>query len=259
MASQATEKVLFERDGKVGIVRLNRPRIMNCLDPDTLGQLRGHFEFARSEKRIRVLLVCGNGRAFSAGADLKYAKDKDAEALRAFNQVGLVDAFHYIQKFPKPTIAVVDGYALGGGLELALSCDFRFASKEHAIFGFPEIDLGILPTWGGMYLPLEIIGTARTLEIVLTGARIDADTAYKMGLVHKVFPHEDLFKEALSFAKILARKGSFLLQLGKHIIKNSIMADDEERLRLSTLASDLIRAGEQGEARLNALLDEEKS
>lgn len=259
MAAEATEKVIFERDGKIGIIRLNRPRIMNCLDPETLGLLRKRFELARSEKKVRVVLVCGNGRAFSTGADLKYGRDKDAETLRAFNRIGLLDAFHYIQKFPKPTIAVIDGYALGGGLELALSCDFRFASKEHAIFGFPEIDLGILPTWGGMYLPQKIIGIPRTLELVLTGDRIDADTAYRIGLVHKVLPHENLFEEALSFAKQIARKGLFLLQLGKYTIKKSIMADDEERLRLSTLASDLIRAGAQGEARLNALLDEENS
>ena len=109
MAAQQEEKVLFERDGKVGIIRLNRPRVLNCLNPETLNQLRAHLQTARSEKKVRILLICGNGRAFSAGADLKYGKDKSAAELGEFNRIGLIETFSYLYQFPKPTIAVVDG------------------------------------------------------------------------------------------------------------------------------------------------------
>jgi len=248
-------KVEFERDGKIGIIRLNRPEVMNCFDPETLSQFKAHLDTARAEKRVRIVLICGNGRAFSAGMDLKYAKDKDAETIRGVNYQGLVETFSYLQDFPKPTIAVVDGYALGGGFELALSCDFRFASKEQAIFGFPEINLGILPTWGGLFLPSDLIGISRTMELVLTGERIDAETAHSMGLVNKVIPHDQLFNQALQYAKNLARKGLFLLQLAKYILTKSKHAAHQDRLELTTLAAELITMGTGREARLKSILN----
>lgn len=258
MATEKPDKVLFEGMGKVGIIRLNRPRVMNCLDPETLSQFKKHLENARSEKKIRVVMICGNGKAFSAGMDLKYAKDKPVETLKGVNYQGLVETFSYLQHFPKPTIAVIDGYALGGGLELALSCDFRFASKEHASLGFPEINLGILPTWGGLFLPIGVVGVSRTMEYVMTGKRLDAEAAHAVGLVNFVVPHDQLFEEALAFAKGLARKGSFLLQLAKYVIQKGVQATHEERIKFTTLAVDLEHAGAEGEARLSKILNEEK-
>ncbi|MHA1266020.1 MAG: enoyl-CoA hydratase/isomerase family protein [Candidatus Helarchaeota archaeon] len=250
-------RVLFERKGKVGVVTLNRPEVLNCLNLETLQDLREILEHIRDDRRIRVVLISGKGRAFSTGMDLKSTKGKTVEQLRKINHYGLVETFSYLQNFAKPTIAMINGYALGGGLELALSCDFRFASKEHAKLGFPEIKLGILPTWGGMYLPIRLINSSRTLELVLTGNQIDADMAYQIGLVNRVVPHEELFSAALAFAKDLARKGSFLLQLGKYVIRNSIIASNEDRIRLTTLAMELITAGSDGEDRLNKLLKEQ--
>ncbi len=251
--AEENRKVLFERSGKVGIIRLNRPEVLNCLDPDTLGQLRAHLEQALAEKKIRVVLICGNGRAFCTGNDLKYSKDKDVETLKKLNYRGLVETFSYLQEFRKPTIAVIDGYALGGGFELALSCDFRFASKEEAIFGFPEINLGILPTWGGMYLPADIVGYSRALELVLTGGRFDAQIAAELGLVTRVVPHEQLFEEAMGFAKELARKGSFLLELAKYVIHSSVSANRADRIKLTTVAAELMIAPDR-ERKLKELL-----
>jgi len=252
------DKVLFEKVGKVGIIRLHRPEVLNCLDPETLRQFKGYLERIRGEKQIQVIMICGNGRAFCTGMDLKYAKGKSPQEISEINHCGLVETFAYLQRFPKPTIAVIQGYALGGGFELALSCDFRVASKEQAIFGFPEIDLGILPTWGGLFLPIWIVGYSQTMELVLSGKKIDAPTAYTMGLVTKLVAHDQLFEEALAFAKELARKGAFQLQLAKYIIQHSITPDQKERLRLSTLAMELITAGPEGENRLNSLLAAEE-
>ncbi|MHA1651490.1 MAG: enoyl-CoA hydratase/isomerase family protein [Candidatus Helarchaeota archaeon] len=256
MTISQISKVLFERDGKVGIIKLNRPEVLNCLDPETLKQLRIHLEAVQAEKRIHTLLICGEGRAFSTGMDLKYAKGKDPKTLQNVNRQGLVETLSYLQNFPKPTIAVIDGFALGGGFELALSCDFRFASKENAVFGFPEIDLGILPTWGGLFLPIDLLGISRAMELVLTGKRINADTAYTMGLVTRVVPHEQLFAEALAFAKNLARKTLFLLQLAKYTMRRSMQANHMERLKLTTLAAELTLSGSEGEKRFQSLLNE---
>jgi len=255
MVEQKSEKVLLEKEGKVGIIKLNRPEVMNCLDLETLMQLRSHLNDLR-ESRIRVIVITGEGRSFCSGMDLKYAKGKTPEEIREINQQGLVQTFSYLYHFPKPTIAMVGGYALGGGCELALCCDFRFASKEQAIFGFPEIDLGILPTWGGLFLPIDCIGLARAMELVMTAKKINAETAYSLGLIHEVVPQEELVEQVMGFAKDLARKSNFLLQLAKYIMKLSADLDHARRLELSTLAMELISAGSEGENRLQDLLRE---
>jgi enoyl-CoA hydratase/carnithine racemase len=257
MAEQKSDKVLVEQDGKVGIIKLNRPEVMNCLDMETLLQFRAYLEKLR-ENPVRVIVVSGSGKAFCAGMDLKYAKGKSPAEIREINKQGLIKTFSYLYHFPKPIIAMIGGYALGGGTELALCCDFRFASKEHAIFGFPEIDLGILPTWGGLFLPIDAIGFSQAMELVMTAKKISADEAHKLGLIHEVVPHENLVDRVMGFARDLARKSNFLLQLAKYIMKQSAQADHGKRLELSTLAMELITAGPEGEKRLKDILNEKR-
>ena len=255
IAEQKSEKVLLETDGKVGIIKLNRPEVMNCLDLETLIQLKSYLEQLR-ESRVRVVVITGEGKAFCSGMDLKYAKGKNPEEIREINNQGLIQTFSYLYNFPKPTVAMIGGYVLGGGFELALCCDFRFASKEQAIFGFPEIDLGILPTWGGLFLPIDCIGLARAMEFVMTAKKFNADTAYTLGLIQEVVSHEKLVERVMEFAKDLARKSNFLLQLAKYIMKQSADLEHAKRLELSTLAMELISAGPEGEKRLKDLLKE---
>ncbi|MDD1777541.1 MAG: enoyl-CoA hydratase/isomerase family protein [Candidatus Helarchaeota archaeon] len=257
MIAQKSEKVLLEQDGKVGIIKLNRAEVMNCLDMETLLQFRTYLEQLR-ESNVRVIVISGTGKAFCAGMDLKYAKGKSPAEIREINNQGLIKTFSSLYQFPKPTIAMIGGYALGGGTELALSCDFRFASKEHAIFGFPEIDLGILPTWGGLFLPTDTIGLSQAMDLVMTAKKITADEAYKRGLIHEVVPHEKLVDRVMEFARDLARKSNFLLQLAKYVMKQSARADQTKRLELSTLAMELITAGPDGEKRLKDILQEKK-
>jgi enoyl-CoA hydratase/carnithine racemase len=235
---------------------LNRPEVMNCLDMETLVQFRRYLEQLK-ESRVRVIVISGAGKAFCAGMDLKYAKGKSPEEIRKINNQGLIETFSYLYHFPKPIIAMIGGYALGGGCELALCCDFRFASQEHAIFGFPEIDLGILPTWGGLFLPIDCIGLAPAIELVMTAKKVNAEEAYKLGLIHEVVPHEKLVDRVMTFAKDLSRKSDFLLQLAKYVMKQSARADHAKRLELSTLAMELITAGPDGEKRLEELLKKE--
>jgi len=256
IAEQKSEKVLLEQDGKVGIIKLNRPGVMNCLDMETLVQFRAYLEQLK-ESRVRVVVISGEGKAFCAGMDLKYAKGKSPEEIREINNQGLIQTFSYLYHFPKPTIAMIGGYALGGGCELALCCDFRFASKEQAIFGFPEIDLGILPTWGGLFLPIDCIGMARAMELVMTAKKINADSAYTLGLIHEAIPHDELVERVMDFAKNLARKSNFLLELAKYVMKQSATADHTKRLELSTFAMELITAGPEGEKRLIDILKED--
>ena len=255
MIAQKSEKVLLEQDEKVGIIKLNRAEVMNCLDMETLFQFRTYLEQLK-ESNVRVIVISGAGKAFCAGMDLKYAKGKSPTEIREINNQGLIKTFSYLYHFPKPVIAMIGGYALGGGTELALCCDFRFASKEYAIFGFPEIDLGILPTWGGLFLPIDTIGFSQAMELVMTAKKISADEAYKLGLIHEVVPHEKLVDRVMGFARDLARKSNFLLQLAKYIMKQSARADHAKRLELSTLAMELITAGPEGEKRLKEILKE---
>ena len=256
MAEQKSEKILLEQDGKVGIITLNRAEVMNCLDMETLLQFRTYLEQLR-ESNVRVVVISGTGKAFCAGMDLKYAKGKSPGEIREINNQGLIKTFSYLYHFPKPVIAMIGGYALGGGCELALCCDFRFAS-ERAIFGFPEIDLGILPTWGGLFLPIDSIGFSQAMELVVTARKISADEAHKLGLIQEVVPHEKLVDRVMGFARDLARKSNFLLQLAKYIMKQSARADHGKRLELSTLAMECITAGPDGEKRLKELLNEKR-
>ncbi len=197
--------LIVERRETVAIVTVNRPKVLNALNRQTLDELYAIVIELTEDSAVRSVILTGSGnRAFVAGADVgEIAKQSPTEGQELASRGQHV--FDLIENMGKPVIAAVNGYALGGGCELAMACTIRLASVT-AQFGQPEIDLGLIPGYGGTQRLPRLVGKGRALELLLTGARIDAEEAFKIGLVNRVVPSEGLMSEAYDLALKLARK-----------------------------------------------------
>lgn len=200
------KNLLFERKNHVGILTINRPDKLNALNNQTLDELQDCLLNVQNDENIFVLIITGAGeKAFVAGADISELAELDLETAKIFSEKGQ-SIFNLIEKLGKPVIAAVNGFALGGGCELALACHIRFAS-EKAKFGQPEVNLGIIPGYGGTQRLTRLINPGRSAELILTGDLIDADDALKMGLVSKIFIHDELLNKTILLAEKIASKG----------------------------------------------------
>jgi enoyl-CoA hydratase len=194
-----------ERDDAVAVVTLTRPNSLNALNRQLLGELSAAIAGLGAADDVRALVLTGSGeRAFAAGADIAEIASLDAESARRFAEAGQA-LFRAIETLGKPSIAAVQGFALGGGCELAMACTMRVAS-DTAQFGQPEIDLGTLPGFGGTQRLVRLVGRGRALGLLLTGERISAVEAERIGLVNRVVPAADLRREAVALARTLASK-----------------------------------------------------
>jgi enoyl-CoA hydratase len=199
------ENLLLERDGPIAIVTVNRPRVMNALNVATLKELRAVFEELGASPDVRVVILTGAGeKSFVAGADIEEIRDLDMISGKEFAARGLA-LYSFIEKMHVPVIAAVNGYALGGGCELAMACHLRLAA-ETAKFGQPEINLGIIPGYGGTQRLPRLVGRARALDLLLTGRMISAPEALAWGLVNQVVPLVELLPAARKLASELASK-----------------------------------------------------
>ncbi|MFC6835252.1 enoyl-CoA hydratase/isomerase family protein [Halomarina ordinaria] len=208
--------VLADRDGAVVTLTVNRPDRLNALDTDVLDALLDALATAREED-TRVLVLTGAGEdAFVAGADIEYMSQLSVAEAQAYAEVGhrVTDA---IEGFPAPVIAAVNGYAFGGGCELALAADFRVASVD-AVLGQTEVDLGIVPGWGGTQRLSRIVGDSMARKLVFFGERVDAQDAQQMGLVDEVVAPEEFDEYVAGMAADLAEKPAFALQAAKEAL-----------------------------------------
>jgi enoyl-CoA hydratase len=202
------------RDGGVAIVTVNRPEAMNALDVEHAEALRDHLEDLAADPEARVVLLTGSGdKAFVAGADIKYMQSLGVLEARRWGELGQ-DCANLLETIPKPTIAAINGYAFGGGCELALACDIRLASAM-AKLGQPEVNLGIIPGWGGSQRLPRIVGLGFAKEIVFTGRAVSAKEAHEWGLVNQIYEPGELMGEALKLAHELARKSPLALAYAK--------------------------------------------
>jgi enoyl-CoA hydratase len=195
--------VLQTVDPGIRIVKISRPSVLNALNSDVLLELKKVLTKEAEDTAVRVVILTGEGtKAFIAGADIAEMKDKSTSDGVHFAQMG-----HQVTKLlelmPKPTIAAVNGYALGGGTELALACDFILAS-ENAVFGQPEVGLGIIPGFGGTVRLAKFVGLPKAKELIFTGRKLKAEEALKLGLVNEVFPLDKLMDGALAIAKSMS-------------------------------------------------------
>jgi enoyl-CoA hydratase len=208
-----SEEVLFEQDQAIGVITLNRPEALNALTPDMLDRLSALLRDVEARAEIRVLILTAAGeKAFCVGADLKgRAQEYEGDGVGPDPLGARVRAaFGRLESLPIPVVAAINGYALGGGLELALACDLRVAA-EGAKFGLPEAKVGSMPGAGGTQRLSRVIGPARAKELMFTGEFIDAAEAYRIGLVNRVFPKEGLTDGARALARTIASRAPLSL------------------------------------------------
>ncbi|MCJ7554635.1 MAG: enoyl-CoA hydratase-related protein, partial [Ignavibacteriaceae bacterium] len=200
------KNLLLEIKENIAVVTVNRPDKLNALNKDTVLELRSVFKELRSNENIFVIILTGSGeKAFVAGADIKELNQLDVLSAKKFSERGQ-EVFNYIENMNKPVIAAVNGFALGGGCELALACHIRLAS-ENAKFGQPEVNLGIIPGYGGTQRLARLINSGRAMEYILTGDMIDANEAFRLGLVNHVYPQSELLNKAMEMAQKIVSKG----------------------------------------------------
>ena len=200
---------------------LNRPDALNAFSPELLEDLWAAFEQVEKDDEIRAIIITAEGeKAFSAGADLKFASTSSYEEVEKLIRRGQ-EVFRRIEECPKPVIAAINGFALGGGLELALSCDVRIAA-DHVKLGAPEVSLGLIPGWGGTERLPRIVGLGRAKELALMGQQITAQEALEMGLVNKVVPKDELQSTAIFMATKMANNAPLAVQAAKRLVNKAL-------------------------------------
>jgi len=209
--------LLFEAGEGIATVTFNRPKALNAMNPETTRELKDAIVKCIEDENIRVVVLTGSGdRAFVAGADIPAMQAMEPSEAMFIMERGH-ELLRLIETMAKPAIAAINGFALGGGLEISLACDIRFAS-ENATFGAPEILLGIIPGWGGTQRLPRVIGMGLAKEMVLGGGQIDAKRAYEIGLVNRVYPADQLMAETKKFAARLAGLPAFAMKMAKYSI-----------------------------------------
>ena len=223
--------VLYSRDGNVGIITLNRPERLNAINGGLLRDLIEQLKTAREDKEAVSVILTGAGRAFCAGEDLKESSAGKSFETWIEETDGLQEVQRMIISLGKPLIAAVQGYALGGGCEFAMSCDIRIATED-AKFGFPETEVGLTVTTAGTKLLTQIVGLGKAKELVFTGEFVDAHEALRIGLANKVVPAERLIDEALGMANKIGEKSPLALKLSRIAIEQGLHSSFEQILEI---------------------------
>jgi len=241
-------------DKKVALIRLNRPKELNALNLQMMGELRDSLKILDEDDSVRVIIITGNDRAFAAGADIKQMADKSAVDMLKINQF---NTWEHIRKTKKPLIAAVSGFALGGGCELSMTCDMIIAS-ETAKFGQPEIKIGVMPGAGGTQRLTKAIGKAKAMELILTGNYLSAEEALSYGLVNKVVPVEMLMDTAKQLALQIAEMSPVAAMLAKEAINRSYETHLEEGLTLERKNFYLAFSSEDQKEGMQAFIEKRK-
>jgi enoyl-CoA hydratase len=219
--------IRVDREDAVALVTVDRPDAMNALDLSTLTDLRDRLRELADDEGARVVVLTGAGdRAFVAGADIKYMSGLGVEEAKAWGALGH-EAGSLLETMPKPTIAAVNGFALGGGCELAMACDIRYASSA-AKLGQPEVNLGIIPGWGGTQRLARVCGLGVAKELIFTGRLVDAEEAARIGLVNGV--HDPVLDKARETAALLASKSPVALRVMKRLANRALGGEHAENL-----------------------------
>ncbi len=213
-----------QRDDGVAVVVMDRPDVLNALDRETLTELRDRLRGLATDTDVHAIVLTGAGeRAFAAGADIKEMTPMGVLEGHGWGTLGH-ECGRLLESMPKATIAAVNGLAIGGGCELALACDIRYAS-EKASFGQPEINLAVIPGWGGTQRLARVVGAGLAKDLILTGRTIDAAEALRVGLVSAVYPADELLERALETAVALAKKSPVALSAAKDAANRALQGD----------------------------------
>lgn len=247
-------KVTNQVRENIALVEFNRPKELNALSPQLMSELRDALQHLDQDETVRVIVLTGNEKAFAAGADIKQMADKSAIDMLLMDQFATWDQ---IKKTKKPVIAAVSGFALGGGCELAMTCDMIIAS-ETAVFGQPEIKIGVLPGAGGTQRLTRALGKAKAMEMVLTGKFISAEEAEKHGLVNRVVPVELYLEEAFKLAADISQQSPVAVRLAKEAVLRSFETSLEEGLYFERKNFYLAFASEDQKEGMQAFIQKRK-
>jgi enoyl-CoA hydratase len=214
------KNIITKKEGNVVVLTINRERAMNALNDETIAELQSFFSASWYDDSIRCVIITGAGKAFVAGADISELARCDVRSGTDKSSRGSY-LMKSIDNFPRPVIAAVNGFALGGGCELAMACDIRLASDK-AKFGQLEVNLGLIPGYGGTQRLSRLVGRGKAKQLILTGEMISAPEAYRIGLVDEVYPAEELMEKALSMARLIASKAPAAIALAKECINQGL-------------------------------------
>ena len=251
MSTLTYKNIKVEIDGQIAIVYLNRPQALNALNHELMSELADALEGFDADENVRVTILTGSERAFAAGADIKEMCDESAISILAKDRLATWDRVRYIKK---PIIAAVSGFALGGGCQLAMTCDMIIAS-ESAQFGQPEINIGVMPGAGGTQRLTLAVGKYKAMELILTGRPFTANEALAIGLVNKVVPVELLLDEAKTLAKEIAKKSPLAVRMAKEAVLKSYETSLTEGLNCERKSFYMLFASEDQKEGMKAFME----
>lgn len=250
-------KLIIEKQDHICIVKINNPQTMNALNSMILEELDHAFSQLAEDKETLAVILTGEGRAFVAGADISQMATMNATQGKAFGELGAA-VFRKIELLDKPVIAAINGFALGGGCELAMACDIRIASAK-AKMGQPEVGLGITPGFSGTQRLPRLIGTGRAKELIYTADVIDAAEAYRIGLVNKIAEPDELMGEALKMAAKIVKKAPIAVKYSKEAINKGIQTDMDSAIAIEASLFGLCFATEDQKNGMAAFLEKKEA
>lgn len=251
------KNILLTFEGEIGILTINRPKSLNALNIETLKEIQMGIQEVKDHSNVKVLILTGAGeKAFVAGADIMEMKEMNSLQASQFSNLGHL-TLNMIQDLDRPVIAAVNGFALGGGMEVALACDFIYAS-ENAKFGLPEVTLGVFPGFGGTQKLPRLIGKGKAKELILTGKMVSAQEAYQMGIVNRVVPQDSLMEEAKKVAGQIAGNGTVGVRLAKMVTDAGYNMDLEKACSLESYAFGISFATEDQKEGMTAFVEKRK-
>lgn len=252
------ENIRWEVEGEIGILTIQRPKALNALNFDTMMEIEEVLDKVATDPTIRAVVITGDGeKAFIAGADIAYMQNMNAVEGCKWGELGQ-RVFQKIEDLPQPVVAAVNGFALGGGCELAMACDIRLAS-ENAKFGQPEVSLGIIPGFGGTQRLPRIVGKGRAKELIYTGDMISAEEAYRIGLVNKVYPLAELLEKAKALANKIGKIAPVAIQAAKMSINRGMDIDLKSAMAFEAGYFGLTFATEDQKEGMTAFLEKRKA
>ncbi len=249
--------LLLEKKDGVAVVTMNRPKALNALNSEMLKEIKAVVKELNEDDDVKVVVFTGSGKSFVAGADIAEMSELSAEGGRAFGQLGQ-GVFRHIEIMNKPTIAAVNGFALGGGCEISMSCDIRIASTK-AKFGQPEVGLGITPGFSGTVRLSRMVGVAKAKELIYTAKLISGEEAERIGLVNQVVEPDELMDTAMAMAKQIAAQAPLAVRYSKEAINRSLDVDIDTGNSIEAAYFGLCFATEDQKNGMKAFLNKEKA
>lgn len=251
------QNLLLEKDGQIAVVTINRPKVLNALNLDVINELSTVMDELAEDGDVRVIIITGAGeKAFVAGADIAFMSQLNPMQAKDFARKGQ-QVFSKIENLPKPVIAAINGFALGGGNELAMSCDIRVAS-ENAKFGQPEVNLGLIAGFGGTQRLTRLVNPGLAKEILFTADMYDSATAQKIGLVNNVVPIEELLEFCKNMAKRIAARGPVAVRYTKEAINDGLEMDLEKAFKHEADLFGLVFTSQDRQEGISAFLNKKK-